>query len=139
MVSPLSVLWRACAAQALVVGAAFLVLTLLLPRSFFRDYGAVAGPLAWLACSLVSGRLLRLPGSRAPAAAVASGAIGAAANLIIGHTGGLLVGVLAFGTACSLLTTRGGGTQKAGERPAWRRLTVGATPSPDPSRHSAGP
>jgi hypothetical protein len=115
------------------------VLALLLPRSFFRDYGAVAGPLAWLACSLVSGRLLRIHSVQALAAGVASGAIGAAVNVAIGHTGGIVAGVLAFGAAAALLVTRTGSGSKAGQRPPRRRLEVGPAASPDPSRHSAGP
>jgi hypothetical protein len=134
--SPFAGLWRACAAQALVVGAAFVVLALLLPRSFFRDYGAVAGPLAWLGCSLVSGRLLRIGIAQALAAAVASGAIGAAANVVIGHTGGMVAGVLAFGAASALLVMATGSGHNAGERPARRRLEVGPGASPGPSRHS---
>jgi hypothetical protein len=137
--SPLAVLWRACATQALVVGAAFILLALLLPRSFFRDYGTAAGPLAWLACSLISGRLLRIHMAQALAAAVASGAIGAAANLVVGHTGGMVAGVLAFGATAALLVTRTGSGRIAGERRVRHRLEAGPTGSPDPSHHSAGP
>ena len=39
-------LWRAALLQAATVATLFLVLALLLPRSFFREYGALTGPLA---------------------------------------------------------------------------------------------
>src|SRR3954464_3054292 len=53
--------WRAARVQALLVGALFVVLALAVPHGFFADYGILVGPLAWVGCALVPGRLLSLP------------------------------------------------------------------------------
>src|SRR2546423_14717801 len=70
-----SILWRAALVQTLAVGVLFAVLALTLPHSFFEDWGVVVGPAGWIAASLVTGRVLRLPlGTIAVASAVAGGA-----------------------------------------------------------------
>jgi hypothetical protein len=56
-----SVFWRAAFVQALCVAALSLALGLALPHSFFEDWGWLAGPGAWIACSLLTARVLGLP------------------------------------------------------------------------------
>jgi hypothetical protein len=56
-----SVAWRAALLQALLVTAVAVALAVALPRSFFEDWGWLAGPGAWAACALVVAALLRLP------------------------------------------------------------------------------
>ena len=56
-----SVAWRAALLQALLVAAVAVALGAALPRSFFEDWGWLAGPGAWGACALVAGAVLRLP------------------------------------------------------------------------------
>ncbi|MBA3329128.1 MAG: hypothetical protein H0T43_12585 [Solirubrobacterales bacterium] len=53
-----SVLWRAALLQAVSVAAVAVVLAVALPRSFFEDWGWLAGPGAWAACALLVGRVL---------------------------------------------------------------------------------
>lgn len=53
--------WRAALLQALLVAAVAVVLAAALPRSFFQDWGWLAGPAAWAGCALVAGAVLRLP------------------------------------------------------------------------------
>jgi len=113
-----SILWRACAAQALVVGALFALLVALpLPRSLFREFGALVGPLSWLGCSLVVARLLRLRVGSALAAAAVSGLVAVAVNAGMGHAAGLVAGVLAFGVACGLAAGAFGPRPGAARRP----------------------
>ena len=56
-----SILWRAAAAQLLLVAAVSLVLALALPHSFFEDWGWLTGPAAWLACAAITAWALHLP------------------------------------------------------------------------------
>ena len=54
--------WRSLGVQALAVTVLFAALLALpLDRDFFRDWGALIGPVAWAVCSLVTARVLSLP------------------------------------------------------------------------------
>jgi hypothetical protein len=53
--------WRAGLLQAVSVAVVAVALAVALPRSFFTDWGWLAGPAAWAACALLVARLLRLP------------------------------------------------------------------------------
>ncbi len=120
----MSILWRACAAQALVVGALFALLVVLpLPRELFREFGALVGPLSWLGCSLVVARMLRLRIGSALAAAALSGLVAVAVNAVVGHAAGIVAGILAFGVGCGLAA----GASGPRLRDAGRRRRVGAT------------
>jgi hypothetical protein len=56
-----SVLWRAALVQAVAVAVLSVALALVLPHSFFEDWGWLAGPAAWAACALVTARVVGLP------------------------------------------------------------------------------
>jgi hypothetical protein len=56
-----SVAWRAALLQALLLALTAIALAAALPRSFFEDWGWLAGPAAWGGCALVAGAVLRLP------------------------------------------------------------------------------
>jgi hypothetical protein len=88
---------RAGAVQGLLVGAVYLLLVLLpLPEGFFREWGWLAGPGAWLGCAFVAARLLRL----APATGVLAAVAGGAAAVLVGllsHDLGTVLAVVAFG------------------------------------------
>ena len=47
--------------QAAAVAVLSIALALALPHSFFEDWGWIAGPAAWIACSLFTARMLQLP------------------------------------------------------------------------------
>ncbi len=97
-----STLWRAIFVQAVAVGALFaLLLALPLPTELFREQGAWIGPLSWLACALITARVIGLGSMRAVAAAVTSGLAAVAVSLGIGHASGMVAGVLVFGLACA--------------------------------------
>jgi hypothetical protein len=136
-----SVLWRATLAQAVAVGALFAVLVALpIPISFFREHGALVGPVSWLGCALVVARVLSFRAWEAVSAAAISGALAVLAALATSHTGGMVAGVLAFGGACALLVghrRRAGG--ETAQRTTRRLPGGGAAPSSDPSHHAADP
>jgi hypothetical protein len=112
-----SILWRACVAQALVVGALFALLVALpLPRALFQDFGTFVGPLSWLLCSLLVARVLSLRVGAALTAAAVSGLVAVAVNAVVGHAAGMVVGVLAFGVVCALGVSFG--SRPAAARPA---------------------
>ncbi len=114
-----SILWRAILAQAVAVGALFaLLLALPLPSALFREQGAWIGPLSWLVCSLLSGWVLRLGAGRAVGAAVISGCVAVAAGSVIGHSSGMVAGVLVFGLACAVRLRAPGGASPSGDVPA---------------------
>jgi hypothetical protein len=90
--------------QGLLVGAVFLILVLLpLPEGFFRTYGWLTGPGAWLACAVATTRILRLEPKTAVIAALAGGL---AAVLVgpLSHNLGIVAAVVAFGLAAGATT-----------------------------------
>jgi hypothetical protein len=87
---------KAGGAQLLAVGIVFAVLALSLPHSFFRHWGFVAGPAAWIACSALTARVLRTPAGRTIGVAVLAGLLGALAGVAIGHDAGIVVAIGVF-------------------------------------------
>src|SRR4051812_50131522 len=77
--SPVSsrLFWRAAAVQAALVGALFAVLAILLPHSFFKHWGILVGPIAWIVCAAGTGAILRIPLPLAAVSAAAGGVAGA--------------------------------------------------------------
>jgi hypothetical protein len=110
-----SVGWRAALLQAFFVAAVAVVLAVILPRSFFEDWGWLAGPVAWGVCGLLVGAVLRLP-----ALAVLVGAALAGVPMLLGvavgvHWLGAPLGLAVFGAWCGRLGARraGGGVPVA--------------------------
>ena len=93
--------WRAAGIQAALVGALFLVLALVLPHSFFKSWGIVVGPLAWIACSAATGAILRLPLSLAAVSAAAGGVAAALVGLAVSHLVSLPVAIGVFAASCA--------------------------------------
>ncbi len=93
--------WRSLLVQAVVVGALFgVLLALPLDEDFFRDYGVAIGTVAWLACSLLTARLVSLPAGLALFAALAGGVAGTLVGLVAGHAVGLAISLLVFAASC---------------------------------------
>jgi hypothetical protein len=103
-----SLLWRAALGQLLAVAALFgLLLVLPLSEDFFRENGAVIGPMSWMFASLLAGRVLSLDAGTILLAAVGSGAAAGLLGVLVDHTVGLVVGVGAYGViAASRRTER---------------------------------
>ena len=53
--------WKALVVQAIVVAIPFAILGLALDEDFFEDWGWLIGPVVWLGCSAITGRILALP------------------------------------------------------------------------------
>jgi hypothetical protein len=69
---------KSLAVQALAVAIVFgALIALPLGKDFFKDYGWVTGPVAWIACSLVTARVLSIPAGLVLFAALAGGVAGA--------------------------------------------------------------
>jgi hypothetical protein len=93
---------RAALVQALLVAALFAILIALpLDEDFFEDYGWISGPIAWILCAAVAGRILKLPSSLVVFAAAAGGIAGFLVSLVASHTVGLIVAVAVFAASCA--------------------------------------
>lgn len=92
--------WKALVIQAIVVGIPFAILGLALPESFFEDWGWLVGPVIWLACSLVTGRILSIPLAYVLFSAVAGGVAGLIAMLVATHLAGMIAALLVFAASC---------------------------------------
>lgn len=77
-----------------------MLLGLPLPEDFFKDYGFVTGPVAWIVCSVLTARILSLPAGLALFAALAGGVAGGLVGLVGGHAPGLAVSLLVFAASC---------------------------------------
>jgi hypothetical protein len=92
--------WKALVVQAIVVAIPFAILGLTLSDDFFEDWGWLVGPVVWLACSLVTGRILALPVTYVLFSAVAGGVAGLLVMLATSHLPGLLAALLVFAASC---------------------------------------
>jgi hypothetical protein len=104
-----SILWRAAAAQVVLVAAISLALAVALPHSFFEDWGWLTGPAAWLACAAITAWALHLPVPGVILGAVLAGIPSALAVLAGVHWLGVAIAVAAFAAWCAWLATRRGG------------------------------
>ena len=92
--------WMSLAVQAIVLTIAFAVLALTLDESFFEDWGWLAGPTVWLACSAATARILSLPPGYVLFSAIAGGVAGAIVFLVASHWAGMAAGLLVFAASC---------------------------------------
>ena len=92
--------WKSLAVQAIVVAIPFAVLGLALDEAFFEDWGWAVGPVVWLACSLVTARILALPVGYVLFSAVAGGVAGAIVMLATSHLAGMGAALLVFAASC---------------------------------------
>ena len=98
-----AVLLRAGLTQAIAVAVVAAVLAATLPRSFFEDWGWLAGPAAWLACAAVTARAVRLPLGPVLAGAALAGVPSLVAVATGVHWLGVVVGVPLFAVWCARL------------------------------------
>jgi len=101
-----SIAWRAALLQALSVASVAVVLGLALPRSFFEDWGWLAGPGAWGACALLVAAVLRLPWAFVVVGAGLSGLLMLPGVFLDAHWLGAPLGLAAFGAWCGWLAGR---------------------------------
>ena len=94
------VFWKSFVVQAVVVSIPFGALGAALSDDFFDDWGWLVGPAVWLACSLVTAQILRLPLAYVLFSAAAGGVAGLIVMLATSHTPGLIVALLVFAASC---------------------------------------
>jgi hypothetical protein len=92
--------WKSLAVQAIVVAVPFTILALTVDQSFFEDWGWAVGPIAWLACSVVTARILSMPLGYVLFSAVAGGVAGAIVMLAATHWAGMGAALLVFAASC---------------------------------------
>jgi hypothetical protein len=94
--------WKALGVQAAAVAVLFAILVALpLGEDFFEDWGFLVGPIAWLLCSLATGRLLALPVAYVLFSAVAGGVAGGIVLLVTSHLPGMIAALLVFAASCA--------------------------------------
>jgi hypothetical protein len=93
--------WKSLGVQAAAVAVLFGILVALpLGDDFFDDWGFAVGPIAWLACSLLTARLLTLPLAYVLFSALAGGVAGTIVLLVAGHWAGMAAALLVFAASC---------------------------------------
>jgi hypothetical protein len=97
------VLVRAGLTQAAAVAVVAGVLAAALPRSFFEDWGWLAGPVAWLACAALTARLVRLPVGPVLTGAALAGIPSLVAVVAGVHWLGVVFGIPLFALWCGRL------------------------------------
>jgi len=95
-----SAFWKSLLVQLVAVGVLFVILALLLPKSFFEDWGWLSGPAAWMLCALVTATVLRYPKFTVLLGAALAG-LPAIVFVVLGlHTVASPVAALFFGFWC---------------------------------------
>src|SRR3954454_16651411 len=103
-----SILWRAAAAQVLLVALILVILALVRQHSFFDDWGWLTGPAAWLACAAITAWALHLPVRGVMLGGVLAGIPSAVAVLAGVHWLGVAIAVPAFSGWCAWLPGHSG-------------------------------
>jgi hypothetical protein len=103
----LSVAVRACLLLAASVAVVAIALAIALPRSFFEDFGWLAGPGAWGACALLVARVLRLAALPVLLGAFLAGIPSLIGVLLDSHWAGAPLGLILFGLRCGRLAAGG--------------------------------
>jgi hypothetical protein len=91
---------KAAACQLALVAAVSIVLAILLPKSFFEDWGWLSGPTAWMLCAAGTAHILDLPLPRTLLGAVLAGLPSILAVVAGIHWLGALLAVILFGIWC---------------------------------------
>jgi hypothetical protein len=102
----LPTLWRAALLQLVAVALLSIALGLVLPESFFEDWGWLAGPGAWMLCAAFTARVLDLPLGPALAGAALAGLPSLLAVAVGVHWAGAVLAVALFALWCARLRGR---------------------------------
>jgi hypothetical protein len=99
-------LWRAALVQLVAVGVIFVALAILLPHSFFDDWGWLTGPVAWMLCAALTARVLGLPLGGTLLGALLAGIPDAICVLVGLHELGGVLAIVLFALWCARLPRR---------------------------------
>jgi hypothetical protein len=97
---------RSALSQALLVAVLSALLALALGGHFFADWGWLVGPAAWMACSLLTARLLALPLARTLLGAILAGLPSIPAIVLGAHWLGDAVAIALFALWCARTAPR---------------------------------
>jgi hypothetical protein len=100
-------LWRAAVVQLVAVAVLSIALALILPHSFFDDWGRIAGPISWMLCAAFTARVLALPLVPTLVGAVLAGLPSIIAVLLDLHWAGAVLAVGLFALWCARLPRDG--------------------------------
>ncbi|HEX2703300.1 MAG TPA: hypothetical protein VHM72_07710 [Solirubrobacteraceae bacterium] len=98
-----TLIWAA-AAQTVLVGTLSVALVIPLGSGFFKHWGWIIGPVAWLVCALGTALIVRLPRRRTLAGALLAGIPSGIAVLAGEHTLGEIVAIVLFAVWCAWRT-----------------------------------
>lgn len=84
----------------------FALLAITLPKSFFEDWGWLAGPGVWVACALVAGRACDLPLGRVALGALLAGIPSGLLVLVGLHDLGPILSLPLFALWCGRLAAQ---------------------------------
>jgi len=96
-------LWRAASVQFIAVLLLAGALGAALPRSFFENWGWIAGPASWMLCAAITTWFVRLPLKLVLLGAVLAGLPSLLAVFVGLHWAGALLAVVLFGLWCGWL------------------------------------
>ena len=96
-----SILLRVAALQTALVAVLSIGLVLAVGTAFFKHWGIVVGPVAWLLCSLATALILNLAPRRALLGAVLAGLPSLTLVLVGQHAVGDVVAIIAFASWCA--------------------------------------
>ncbi|HEY8083721.1 MAG TPA: hypothetical protein VIE64_09265 [Solirubrobacterales bacterium] len=97
------ILWRVAVVQAVSVIVLSLLLGLLLPHSFFEDWGWLTGPGAWLLCAWFTAWVLGLDAGQVIVRAIGAGVLSLLFVIVGLHWLGAAVAVALFAAWCARL------------------------------------
>jgi hypothetical protein len=97
------ILWRAALVQLVAVAVLSIALGLVLPHSFFENWGWFTGPVSWLLCAAFTARVLYLPPLPTLVGAVLAGLPSLVAVLVGLHWAGALLAIALFAVWCARL------------------------------------
>jgi hypothetical protein len=116
---------KAGATQAAAVAVLSIALAIALPRSFFEDYGWIAGPGAWALCALVTARVVNLPWGRTLLGAALAGLPSLVGVALGAHWLGAVIAIGVFAVWCGFSRTADGSSRSGtSDRPSSRPAPV---------------
>jgi len=95
------ILWKSALIQLLAVAAVSIVLAILLPKTFFEDWGWLSGPAAWILCAVFTATVLKLPRGMVVLGAILAGVPSVIAVFLGAHWLGALIATAFFAAWCA--------------------------------------
>jgi hypothetical protein len=91
---------KSCLVMFALVAVLFLLLAMLLPKSFFEDWGMFSGPAAMFLCAFGTAKILGLPVARTLLGVLVAGVPGLIGVILGLHALGTIAAVITFALWC---------------------------------------